>query len=51
MCGLPSTDLSSGSVEPVDELAGTTRAIGAGAQSLRWRWLSLSGAAFGGERR
>ena len=37
--------------EPVEELAGRMRATGAGARSLGARWLSLSGAAFAGERR
>jgi hypothetical protein len=53
-CGmrvLPSADGSSGSAEPVEELAGRMRATGAGARSLGARWLSLSGAAFAGERR
>ena len=51
-------DGSSGSAEPepVEELAGRMRATGAGARSLCARslcarWLSLSGAAFAGERR
>jgi hypothetical protein len=50
---LPSADGSSGSAEPepVEELAGRMRATGAGARSLCARWLSLSGAAFAGERR
>lgn len=48
---LPSSDGSSGSAEPVEELAGRMRATGAGAASLCARWLSLSGSAFGGERR
>lgn len=48
---LPSADASSGSAEPVEELAGRMRAPGAGARSLCARWPSLSGAAFGGERR
>jgi hypothetical protein len=42
---------STGSTESVEELAGRVRATGAGARSLRARWLSLSGAAFAGERR
>ena len=48
---LPSADGSSGSAEPVVELAGRMRAAGAGARSLGPRWMSLSGAAFAGERR
>ena len=44
-------DGSTGSAEPVEELAGRGRATGAGALSLCPRWLSLSGAAFAGERR
>ena len=49
---LPSADGSSGSAEPVEELAGRMRATGAGARSLcAARWRSLSGAAFAGERR
>ena len=51
MRGLPSAVGSSGSAEPVEELAGRMRATGAGARSLCARWLSLSGAAFAGERR
>jgi hypothetical protein len=42
---------STGSAEPVEELAGRVRAAGAGAVSLCARSLSLSGAAFAGERR
>jgi hypothetical protein len=48
---LPSVDGSTGSAEPVEELAGRMGATGAGAPSLGVRWLSLSGAAFAGERR
>ncbi len=50
---LPSADGSSGSAEPapVEELAGRVRATGTGARSVCVRWLSLSRAAFGGERR
>ncbi len=48
---LPSAHGSSGSAEPVKELAGRMRATGAGARSLGARWLSLSGAASVGERR
>ena len=44
-------DGSTGSAEPVEELAGRVRATGAGARSLGARWLSPSGAAFAGERR
>jgi hypothetical protein len=48
---VPSADRSSGSAEPVEELAARVRATGAGARSLCARWLSPSGAAFAGERR
>ena len=48
---LPWADGSSGNAEPVEELAGTMRATGAGARSLGARRVSLSGAAFAGERR
>ena len=48
---LSSADGPSGSAEPVEELAGRVRAPGAGARSPGARWLSLSGAAFAGERR
>jgi hypothetical protein len=48
---LPSADESSGSTEPVEESGGRMRATGAGARSLCTRSLSLSGAAFAGERR
>ena len=48
---LPSADGSSGSAEPVEELAVRMRATGAGARSLGARRLSLSGAPFAGERR
>jgi hypothetical protein len=51
MAALLSTDGSTGSAEPVEELAARVRATGAGAWSLGARWLSLSGAAFAGERR
>jgi hypothetical protein len=51
MRGLLSAGGSSGSAEPVEELAGRMRATGAGARSLCARWLSASGAAFAGERR
>ena len=44
-------DGSSGSAEPVEELAARVRATGVCATSLCARWLSLSGAAFAGERR
>lgn len=47
---LPSTYAPSGSAEPVEELAGRVRATRAVRQSLCARWLSLSGAAFAGER-
>lgn len=48
---MPSADGSSGSAEPVEELAGRMRATGAGARSLCARWLSASGATFAAERR
>jgi hypothetical protein len=48
---LPSAEGSSGSAEPLEELTARMRATGAGARSLCARWLSLSGAAFAGERR
>ena len=48
---LPSVDGSTGSAEPVDELAARVRATGGGAASLGARWLSLSGAPFARERR
>jgi len=47
---LTRADGSSGSAEPVEELAGRTRETGAGARSLCASWLPLSGAAFAGER-
>jgi hypothetical protein len=51
MGALLSADGSTGSAETVEELAGRVRATGAGARSLCAGWLSLSGAAFAGERR
>jgi len=51
MGALRSADGSTGSAEPVEELAGRMWATGAGARSLCARWLSLSCAAFAGERR
>ena len=51
MGALLSADGSTGGVEPVEELAARVRATGAGARSLCAGWLSLSGAAFAGERR
>lgn len=51
MGALSSVDRSIVSVEPVEELAARVRATGAGARSLCARGLSLSGAAFAGERR
>ncbi len=51
MGALLSVDGSSGSAEPVEELAGRVPASGAAARSLCARWLSLSGAAFAGGRR
>ena len=46
-----SADGSTGSAEPVEELAVRVRATGAGARSLVARWLSPSDAAFAGEQR
>ena len=52
MGALLSAGASTGSGEPVEELPGRERATGARAPwSLGARWLSLSGAAFAGERR
>ena len=51
MRGLPSAGGSSGSAEPVEELAGRMRATGAGARSLGAKWQSGSGPALAGERR
>ncbi len=51
MSVLPSADGSSGSAEPVEESAARMRATDAGARSLCATSLSLSGAAFAGERR
>ena len=51
MGALSSADGSTGSAEPVEELAVRVRATGAGPRSLCASWLSLSGAAFAGERR
>lgn len=48
---LSSADGSTGSAEPVEELAGRVRATGAGARSLCARRLSLSGVGFAWERR
>jgi hypothetical protein len=48
---LPSPAGSTGSGEPVVEVVGRVRATGAGAPSPCPRRLSLSGAAFDGERR
>ena len=50
MDALSSADGSTGSAEPVAELAGRMRATGAGARSLCARRLSLSGEAFVSER-
>ncbi len=50
MDALPSADGSTGSAEPVEELAARVRATGAGARSLCARWLFLPGAAFPGKR-
>lgn len=51
MDALSSADGSTESAEPVEGLAERVLASGDGARSLCARWLSLSGAAFAGERR
>jgi hypothetical protein len=51
MVALSSAYGSTGSAEPVEEMAGRVRVTGSGARSLCARWLSLFGAAFAGERR
>ena len=55
MDALLSADGSNGGAEPVEESRERMRATGAavrvGARSRCARWLSLSGAAFAGERR
>ena len=51
MDALSSADGSTGSAETVEGLAGRVLASGDGARSLCATWLSLSGAAFAGERR
>ena len=51
MGALLSADGSTGSAEPVEELAGRVRATGAGAPSRRGTWRSLSRAAFAEEGR
>ncbi len=48
---LSSADRSTGSADPVEELARRLRATGAGAPSLGASRLILSGAACAGERR
>ena len=48
---LRSADGSTGSAEPVEELAARVRATGAGERPPWARWLSLSGATLAGERR
>ncbi len=48
---LPSAGGSRGRAEPVEGLAGRMRVTGGGTRSLCARWLSLSVAAFAGERR
>ena len=48
---LSSADGSTGSAQPVEEMAGRVRATGAGARSLCARWLFLSGAASAEDRR
>ena len=48
---LPSVNESSASAEPVEALAGSVWAIGAGARSLGARPLCRYDAAFAGERR
>jgi hypothetical protein len=51
MAALLSADRSNASAEPVEELAETRRATGAGVRLLCARWLSLYAAALAGERR
>jgi hypothetical protein len=52
MGALLSADGSTGSGEPAEELPGRVRATGARAPwALGATWVSLSGAAFAGERR
>jgi len=51
MGAMASVDGSTGSAEPVEEVAARVRATRAGVPSLDARWLSVSGAAFAGERR
>ena len=51
MRALPSADGSSATAEPVEELTVRVRATSADALALSARRLSLSGAAFAGERR
>ena len=48
---LPHVDGSTGSAEPVGQLAASVRATGGGPASLGARWLSLSGGVFAGEWR
>jgi hypothetical protein len=50
MHGLPSSDGSSGRAESAEELVGRVPVTDAGGRSLCARWLSMSGAAFAGER-
>ena len=51
MGALPSAERSTGSAEPVEDLAARVRAAGAGTRSLCAKGLSLPGAGFAGERR
>ena len=51
MGALLSADGSTGSAEPVEELGGEAAGDRRWRGSLWARWLSLSGAAFAGERR
>ena len=51
MGALLSADRSTGSADPLEELAGKVRATGAHARLLCASWLSRSGAAFAGEQR
>ncbi len=51
MDALSSADGSTGSAEPVEEMAGRVRVTGSGARSPCGRRLSLSGTPFAGERR
>ena len=51
MGALLSADGATRNAEPVEELAASVRATGAGAPSLCTGWLSVPGAPLAGERR